>query len=214
MDRPTVLEGSALSTWLIWTAGFLAFPIAGLAGTAVAGRVDGLVPALLGGTVAGLVLGTAQVLVSRGRLDPRRWIPATGIGMGLGLALGGENVNYSTTATDLGLMGLVTGFVLGVAQALALPARAHSRWGWAAAMAPLWSLGWIVTTFALIDVEKQYTIFGVTGAVVFMAISGLLLERLLPQLEADPTDEPDVPPDVHSSTAPASPERGEAGTLS
>jgi hypothetical protein len=27
-------------SWLIWTAGFLAFPIAGVAGGAVAGRVD------------------------------------------------------------------------------------------------------------------------------------------------------------------------------
>ena len=29
-----------LLTWALWTAGFLAFPFAGLAGTAVAGRVD------------------------------------------------------------------------------------------------------------------------------------------------------------------------------
>jgi hypothetical protein len=43
-SRPLVLR-----TWLIWTAGFLAFPIGGFAGTAVAGRVDSPVAALLGG---------------------------------------------------------------------------------------------------------------------------------------------------------------------
>jgi hypothetical protein len=188
MHGPKLLEGSGMRTWLIWTAGFLAFPIAGLAGTAAAGRIDGLVPALIGGSVAGLVLGAAQVLVSSRRLDPRRWIPATGIGMGLGLALGGENVAYSTTATDLGLMGLVTGFVLGVAQTLALPARTNSRWAWAAAMTALWSLGWVVTTFALVDVDKQYAIFGLTGALVFMALSGLLLERLVPDVDKVPEE--------------------------
>ena len=56
---------SFLRTWLIWTAGFLAFPLAGLAGTAVAGRVDSPLAALLGGAVAGLVIGAGQALVSR-----------------------------------------------------------------------------------------------------------------------------------------------------
>ena len=96
-DRPQELStvtasgavrASFLRTWLIWTAGFLAFPLAGLAGTAVAGRVDSPLAALLGGAVAGLVIGAGQALVSRRRLDPRWWIPATAIGMGLGLLLG------------------------------------------------------------------------------------------------------------------------------
>jgi hypothetical protein len=80
------------STWLIWTAGFLAFPLAGLAGTAVAGRVDSPIAALLGGAVTGLVIGAGQVLASRGRLDMRTWVPATSVGMGLGLLLGAVTV--------------------------------------------------------------------------------------------------------------------------
>ncbi len=78
----TALAGphaSRLRRWLVWTAGFLAFPIAGLAGTAVAGRVDSPLAALLGGAVAGLVLGVGQTLASLGRLDIRRWVPATGL---------------------------------------------------------------------------------------------------------------------------------------
>jgi hypothetical protein len=44
----------------------------------------------------------------------------------------------------------------------------------------LWALGWTVTTLVGVDVEKQYTHFGITGALTFSALSGLLLHVLLP----------------------------------
>jgi hypothetical protein len=169
-----------LRTWLIWTAGFLAFPLAGLAGTAAVGRVDDPVAALVGGTVAGLVLGAGQWLASRRRLDFRRWVPATGIGMGLGLLLGAAAVGYRTSLADLAVMGALTGVPLGVAQALALPRRTRLRWAWAAAVPALWALGWTATTLGGIAVEEQFTIFGAYGAITFSALSGLLLHRLLP----------------------------------
>jgi drug/metabolite transporter (DMT)-like permease len=167
-------------TWLLWTAGFLAFPIAGVAGTAAAGRVDSPLAALLGGAVAGLVLGAGQALVSRRRLDPRRWIPATGVGMAIGLLLGAAVVDYGTSLADLALMGALTGLVLGAAQALALPRQSRQRWLWAAAVPALWALGWSVTTLGQIHVEEQFTIFGAYGALTFSALSGLLLHYLLP----------------------------------
>ena len=167
-------------TWLLWTAGFLAFPLAGLAGTAAAGRVDGPFAAFIGGAVSGLALGAGQVLASRRRLDPRRWIPATGVGMGVGLLLGAAVVDYGTTLADLALMGTLTGLVLGPAQAIALPRRSRHRWTWAAAMPALWALGWTVTTLGQIHVEQQFTIFGAYGAVTFSALSGLLLHVVLP----------------------------------
>jgi hypothetical protein len=166
-------------TWLFWTAGFLAFPIAGLAGTAVAGRVDDPLAALAGGTAAGVVLGTGQWLASRRRLSPRRWIPATAAGMGLGLLLGASTVGYRTSLSDLVVMGALTGVALGIAQALALPAHARLRWAWAVAMPALWALGWTATTLGGIAVEEQFTIFGAYGAITFSALSGLLLHRLL-----------------------------------
>ena len=137
---------STLRTWLIWTAGFLAFPLAGLAGTAVAGRVDDPVAALVGGAIAGLVIGAGQTLASRGRLDIRKWVPATGIGMGLGLVLGAVVVDYRTSLGALVLMGALTGLVLGPAQALALPRSARLRWAWAAAVPgfPVWDLGGLI----------------------------------------------------------------------
>jgi hypothetical protein len=169
-----------LRTWLLWTAGALAFPLAGLAGTGVAGRVDSPIAALVGGAVAGLVIGVAQVLLSRGRLDIRGWAPATSIGMGLGLLLGAVTVGYETSLADLVLMGALTGVVLGVAQALALPRRTQLRWVWAAALPVLWALGWTATTLGGISVDEQFTVFGAYGAVTFSALSGLLLHVLLP----------------------------------
>jgi hypothetical protein len=173
-------RASQVRTWLLWTAGFLAFPVAGLAGTAVAGRVDDPVAALLGGTVTGAVLGIGQTLAGRGRLDVRRWVPATAIGMGAGLLLGAVTVGYGTSLADLALMGALTGLVLGPAQALALPRAARRRWVWAAAMPALWALGWTATTLGGIAVDSQFTVFGAYGAITVSALSGLLLLLLLP----------------------------------
>ncbi|MFI0370637.1 hypothetical protein ACH35V_22450 [Actinomadura sp. 1N219] len=173
-------QPSFLRTWLIWTAGFLAFPLAGIAGTGVAGRLDSPSAALLGGGVTGLVIGAGQALAGGRRLDPRRWIPATAIGMGLGLGLGAAAVDYQTSLADLALMGVLTGLVLGPAQAAALPRHTRRRWAWAAALPVLWSLGWTVTTLAQIQVDEQFMIFGAAGALTFSAVSGLLLHHLLP----------------------------------
>ena len=193
MTASGAVRASFLRTWLLWTAGFLAFPLAGMAGTAVAGRVDGPLAALLGGTVTGLVIGAGQALLSRRRLDPRWWIPATTIGMGLGLPLGAALVGYHTSLADLALKGAITGLVLGIAQALALPHATRLRWVWAAAMPILWALGWTATTLGGIAVDQQFTVFGAYGALTFSALSGLLLHLLLPHgtatdpHSADPT---------------------------
>jgi hypothetical protein len=184
MTAPATPRTPFLRAWVIWIAGFLAFPLAGLAGTAVAGRVDSPVAALAGGAVAGLGIGLGQTLASRGRLDIRRWVPATGIGMGLGLLLGAVTVGYRTSLPDLALMGALTGLVLGPAQAWALPRGTRLRWMWAAAMPALWALGWTTTTLGGIAVDEQFTVYGAYGAITFSALSGLLLLKLLPERRA------------------------------
>ena len=136
--------------------------------------------ALTGGLMTGIVIGAGQSLASSRRLDPRRWIVATAVGMGLGLLLGATTVGFGTTLTDLAVMGALTGLLLGAAQAVALPAPTTHRLAWAAAGPPLWALGWTLTTLGGIDVDKQYTVFGAIGAVTVSALSGALLHRLLP----------------------------------
>lgn len=182
--NPSFRNPTFLSTWLLWLVGFLAFPIAGLAGTAVGGRVSNPVSALIGGAVCGVVIGVGQVLVSRRRLDPLIWIPLSAMGLGLGLLLGSTVVDYRTSLPELALMGALTGLVLGTAQAIALPRRARHRWLWALGVAALWALAWTLTALVGVSVDAQYTNFGVIGAAVFTALSGLLLHLLLPYYPA------------------------------
>jgi hypothetical protein len=167
-------------SWLIWMLGFLALPIGGFAASVIVGHIDSPRAAVIGGAIAGLVVGAGQALASRGRLDWRWWIPATTIGMALGLLLGAAAVGYRSSLPDLVIMGALTGVPLGIAQTIALPRRARLRWVWAAAMPSLWALGWTVTTVAGIAVSDQFAIFGAFGALSFTALSGVLLHVLLP----------------------------------
>ncbi len=109
MTASTPRRHGFMVSWLLWTAGFLAFPIAGVAGRTVAGRVDSPIAALVGGLITGAVIGAGQWLVSRGRLRPAPWILATALGMGLGLLLGATIVGFQTSLADLAVMGAVSG---------------------------------------------------------------------------------------------------------
>lgn len=181
-----------IRAWLLWTTSFLALPLGGFAGTLITGRVDGPLSALTGGAIAGLIIGAGQALASSRRLKPQTWIPATVLGMSTGLALAAAAVDYRTSLPDLAVMGILNGLILGLAQALALSrGLGRRRWIWAAAMPALWSLGWTVTALAKIAVDQQFIVFGASGAVVVTAITGLLLNRLLP---IDPPARPTTTP--------------------
>jgi hypothetical protein len=164
--------------WLLWTAGFVAFIIGGALATGVTGRINDFRSALVGGLVAGAVIGTGQWLVARRLLDPRTWIPATAVAMSIGLGVGAWAVGYGTSLGELALMGFITGIPLGAAQAYLLRDRLANAWVWAAAVPLLWALGWTVTTAGGIDVDQQFAVFGAYGAITFMALSGVLLDRL------------------------------------
>ena len=167
-----------LKAWLLWTAGFLAFPIGGALATGATGRINDVGSALIGGLIAGAVIGTGQWLVARRLLDPRAWIPATAVAMGIGLMVGAWVVGYGTSLGELALMGFITGIPLGAAQAYLLRDRLANAWVWAAAVPLLWALGWTVTTAGGIDVDRQFAVFGAYGAITFMALSGIVLDRL------------------------------------
>ena len=136
--------------------------------------------ALIGGAVAGAVLGAAQWLALRGRLSKtERWIPATAVGQAVGLAAGAALVGYRTGLQDLAIQGAITGLGVGILQALVLRPHVATWFWWAIAMPPLWALGWIVTTASGIAVDQHFTNFGASGAIVVTILSGLLLVQLL-----------------------------------
>jgi hypothetical protein len=89
------------SRWATWTAGFIAFPIAGLAGRGVIGNVDDPVAALVGGGVPGAVIGTGQWLASRREVgEPALWIGASAGGMGVGLLAGAAAVAWRGNGSE------------------------------------------------------------------------------------------------------------------
>jgi hypothetical protein len=163
-----------------WVAVAVAFPIAGLIGWTLGGRVDGVDAALVGGALTGAGLGAVQWWAAKGALGrAAAWIGSSAAGYAAGLAAGAALVGYDTDLGDLAAMGAVSGLVLGVAQGLALAAQGRKRLAvaWATAMPVLLALGWSVTTAGGISVEDQFTVFGAYGAVVFTLLSGLLLAR-------------------------------------
>jgi hypothetical protein len=72
----------------------------GALATAATGRINDAGSALLGGLIAGAVIGTGQWLVARRLLDPRTWIPATAVAMSIGLAVGAWVVDYGHDRQD------------------------------------------------------------------------------------------------------------------
>jgi len=183
-----------VKSWLLWTAGFISFPIAGIAAQAAVGRINDGVAALVGGLIAGAVIGTGQWLVARRLLgDPRAWIPATAAAMGIGLLAGAWVVGYGTSIGELALMGAITGLPVGAVQAFLLRDRVAHCWAWAVAMPLLWALGWTVTAAAGVGVDRQYAVFGAFGAITVMALSGVLLDRLHAATPAAPSPQHSPP---------------------
>ncbi len=172
---------------LAWGATFVAFPLGGLLATSVVGAVDDVGAALVGGAIVGAVVGLSQALASRALLPGSalpigRWVAATTVGMGIGLAGGAVLVDFATSVPALAVMGTVTGAVLGVAQGLALPRSLATgllaRMMWAAATSAVMAIGWTVTALAGVSVERQFAVFGATGALVATALIGVNLWAL------------------------------------
>lgn len=151
---------------------FLAFPPAGLLARAVVGPVDSVTAGLVGGAIVGLVVGAAQWLALR-TVVSAWWIAATTAAVGVGLAVTAGLGLVSTDRSDLLAIGLVTGVLVGAAQALVLPARLRVAWG--AAVAVLWPLAWQVTALVGVDLTQGWAVFGASGALVYSAsLAGLL----------------------------------------
>lgn len=169
--------------WYRWLLTALAFPPAGYVANLVAGRVDSVPPALLGGVIAGAGIGAAQWALLRHRGVSRTWIPATGAGLGVGLALGAALVSYRTDITSLALMGAVCGLAVGIAQGAAF-GSVKRLLGWTLATASLWALGWTVTTAGGISVEDQFVVFGAYGATALAFLQSFIVRTFAPTEEA------------------------------
>jgi hypothetical protein len=179
---------SARRLW-VWPAAILvSFPIGGYLADLVVDGVDSVGAALVGGLIAGLIIGAAEWFALR-RWISWLWIAATTVGMAAGLTAGAALVGYGISRADLLIMGAVTGLGVGALQAVVLSrSRVAGAFWWAVANPPAWALGWLVTSYIISrNVQDQFTNFGASGALVFGLLTWLLLARLLPEPEPEAT---------------------------
>jgi hypothetical protein len=153
-------RSAARRLWLWPVAILVSFPIGGYLADLVVDGVDSVAAALVGGLIAGLVIGAAEWFALR-RWVSWLWIAATSIGMAAGLTVGAAVVDYGIGRGELLLMGAVTALGVGALQALVLARSPVSGalW-WAVANPPAWALGWLVTSYGLV---KRTVYAGIGG---------------------------------------------------
>jgi hypothetical protein len=170
---------TARRMWLWPVMILVSLPIAGYIADVVINGVDSVGTALAGGVIAGAIIGAAGWFVLR-RLVSWLWIPATTVGMAVGLAAGAALVDYGIDRGDLLLMGAVTGLGVGVLQALVLARhKIPGAFWWAVVNPPAWALGWLVTSYVITtNVKEQFAVFGGSGAIVFGLLTLCVLAML------------------------------------
>ena len=176
--------------WMWPIAVLISFPIGGLIANLVVDGVDSVGSAVGGGLIAGAVIGAAGWFALRGRVS-WLWIPATSVGMAVGLTAGAALVDYGISRGDLALMGAVTGVGVGVLQALVLARHGiRGAFWWAVANPPAWALGWLVTSYVITrNIDDRFTNFGASGAIVFGLLTWLLLALLFRGADPKPDRE-------------------------
>ena len=112
--------------WLWPLSILVGLPIGGYVADLVVDGVDSVGAAIVAGLIAGAIVGGAEWFALR-RWVSWLWIPATTVGLAVGLAAGADLVDYGIDRVDLALMGAVTGLGVGIMQALVL-ARHRDPW--------------------------------------------------------------------------------------
>ena len=180
-DAPTRWNrGTARRIWLWPLSILIGVPIGGYVADLVVDGVDSVRAAIVAGLIAGAIIGAAEWIALR-RWVSWLWIPATTVGMAVGLAAGAYLVDYGIDRVDLALMGAVTGLGVGIMQAAVLTRHRipGARW-WMVANPPGWAFGWFVTSYVIArNIAERFPVFGASGAVVFGLLSWLLLAALL-----------------------------------
>jgi hypothetical protein len=172
---------TARELWVWPIAVLLGFPIGGLIADLAINGVDSVGAAFAEGIIAGAIVGAAEWFALR-RWVSWFWIPATCLGLAVGLTAGAALVDYGIDRGDLALMGAVTGLGVGVLQALVLMQAGHrpsSAALWAVANPPAWALAWVVTSYVIArNIGERFAIFGASGCVVFGLLTWALLAYL------------------------------------
>ncbi|SFS07792.1 hypothetical protein SAMN04487846_2286 [Microbacterium sp. cf046] len=165
-------------SFLRWIPTFLAFPLSGLAAMLLFGSVGSPLVAAAGGLLTGAVIGGAQWL-ALGRAVNWLWLvgssAAVSVGMSLSVAVAGAPTTPAAAITAGAITGLLLGGVQGVLLRRGLPVAAL----WTALVGLSWTLGWIITSFVIVDIDRGHIVFGASGALVATVITGVALRLIL-----------------------------------
>ncbi|MGB3632819.1 MAG: hypothetical protein WA982_02135 [Rubrobacteraceae bacterium] len=170
---PKINERRMFAEWMLI---FVSFPVGGIMALAFVGPMDDVFSAALGGVMAGVVIGAAQLVVLRRHIGMTvGWLVSTAIGLALGNSIGVLLNNAGTLTTDLLILGVVAGLAVGIVQFALLQEYVQRAILWPPTVALAWPLGWLVTSFTGTNIELGYTVFESFGGVAFAALTGVAL---------------------------------------
>jgi len=184
-------RSTARPTWRWPVAILVGFPIGGYIADLIVNGVDSVGTAIVGGVIVGVLIGAAEWFALNKHVS-WLWVPATTVGMAVGLVVGARLVDYGIDRGDLAVMGAVTGLAVGGMQALVLARhRIPGAVWWAVANPPAWALGWFVSSYVISrNIGERFPIFGASGAIVFGLLTWLLLVALFGAASAGRASEP------------------------
>ena len=179
MASPGDWTTTARRMWLWPVAILVGLPIGGYIADLVVDGVDSVGAALLAGLIVGVIIGAAEWFALREWIS-WLWIPATTVGMAVGLIAGAALVDYGIDRADLALMGAVNGLAVGVMQAFVLARHGiPGAFWWALANPPAWALGWFISSYVISrNIDERFPIFGASGAIVYGLLTLFLLAFL------------------------------------
>lgn len=167
---------------LRWMVTLLGFPIGGAAAYAVVRSIDTAPKALIGGLIAGAIIGVIQWLILRMRLPISAWwVMATAVGLGLGLAVAVQVIGSDLDVRNITLRALLAGLCVGIAQWVVLRPQISAAAWWIAIVAVAWVVGWLVTWAARVDLSFNWAVFGASGALCFALLTAGAWVLLLPK---------------------------------
>lgn len=95
-----------------------------------------------------------------------------------GLALAVAITGGATDLGSLAVLGAVAGLVVGGAQAVVL-----KKWVWPLVVAASWSAAWVISALVIVDEQRGFATFGLSGAALVTVATGLTLRGLLGRRE-------------------------------
>jgi len=169
-----------LLRWLVATVGF---PIGGFVGHAIAGPAATVIAALIGGLIAGAIIGFGQAGALA--LRPQAiaiWAGVTAVGLAVPLIAITALIGQIDTTFDAVLLGALTGLAIGAGQAVLFGREGvGSAWIWVGASAVAWAVGWLVTAAVGVALAPGWPVFGLSGALVSQVITGIVLWKVMSQ---------------------------------